>query len=158
MRGIRALAGILSLLFLSCGGGSWGKDDARFVNRTNLAEAEFQTMAEQRWQEAQAAIATHPFDLHAAVPDRGAYIVPADHHALNIEPRNVVIQSQPDIAAEVLNAVPNCAHCPYTDPTGIVRCGEKFCYAYLRDLCTIVVPASSPQNMGPYEMENCILW
>ena len=70
----------------------------------------------------------------------------------------MVVESQQDVAATVLNNLPNCAHCPYQDPTGIIRCRAGFCTAYLRDLCAIAVPASKPENMGPYEMENCILW
>ncbi len=75
-----------------------------------------------------------------------------------MEPRNVVVESEADVAAAVLNQLPNCSHCPYRDPTGIIRCRIGFCQAYLRDFCTIVVPGSRPENMGPYEMENCILW
>jgi hypothetical protein len=158
MRGIRLAGGILLLLWAGCGGGSWGGSDIRFVNRTGLGEAEFQAMAEQKWKQAQAELAAHPIDLHAAKPGEGASVVPADGRALHLEPRNVVVRSEADVAAAVLNQLPNCTHCPYRDPTGIIRCGEGFCQAYLHDLCTIAVPASKPENMGPYEMENCILW
>ncbi len=75
-----------------------------------------------------------------------------------MEPRNVVVESEADVAAAVLNQLPKCSHCPYQDPSGIIRCRISFCQAYLRDFCTIVVPGSRPENMGPYEMENCILW
>ncbi len=158
MRGIRILGGILLLLLVSCGGDSWEGSGARFVNRTGLAEADFQAMAEQKWKQAQAELATHAIDLHAASPEEGASLVPADGRALQVEPRNVVVESELDVAAAILNQLPNCSRCPYQDPTGIIRCRIGFCQAYLRDFCTIAVPASRPENMGPYEMENCILW
>ncbi len=158
MRNIRLCGGILLLLLASCGGGSWGGSGARFVNRTGLAEAEFQALAEQKWRQAQMEVARHTIDLHAATPESGPFLVPADARALQLEPHNVVVQSEPDIAAQELNQLPNCAHCPYQDPTGLIPCRVGFCQAYLRELCTIVVPASRPENMGPYEMENCLLW
>jgi hypothetical protein len=158
MRNIWLVGGILPLLLASCGGGSWGGSGARFVNRTGLAEAEFQALAEQKWKQAQRALATQTIDLHAATPERGPFVVPADGRALQLEPHNVVVQSEPDVAAQQINNLPNCAHCPYEDPTGLIRCRVSFCQAYLRGLCIIVVPASKPENMGPYEMENCILW
>src|SRR6185437_6603955 len=136
--------------------GSWGGGGARFVNRTGLHEAEFQALAEQKWVQAQASLATHAIDLHAATPERGPFRVPADDRALQLEPHNVVVQSEPDVAAQEINSLPNCGHCPYKDPTGLIPCRVGFCQAYLRNLCTIVVPASKPENMGPYEMENCI--
>ncbi len=158
MHGIRILGGIVLLLLASCGGGSWGGSGARFVNRTGLAEADFQAMAEHKWKQAQAELAAHAIDLHAATPGTGAFLVPGDARALQLEPRNVVVESELDVAAAVLNELPNCSHCPYQDPTGVIRCTIGFCQAYLRDFCTIAVPASRPENMGPYEMENCILW
>lgn len=158
MRGIRVLSGVLLLLLVSCGGGSWGGRDVRFLNRTTLAEAVFQAMAEQKWRQAQSELAFHSIDLHAAQPERGALLIPADVRALKVEPLTVVVESETDVAASVLNSLPGCTHCPYHDPTGIIGCGEGFCQAYLRNLCTIAVPASKPENMGPYEMENCILW
>ncbi|HTM40319.1 MAG TPA: hypothetical protein VL177_05385 [Terriglobales bacterium] len=158
MRNIRLFGGILLLLLTSCGRGSWGGSGPRFVNRTGLAEAEFQALAEQKWQQAQRALATHTIDLHAATPESGPFIVPADARALQLEPHNVVVQSELDVAAQEINNLPNCAHCPYEDPTGLIRCRVGFCQAYLLGLCTIVVPSSKPENMGPYEMENCILW
>lgn len=158
MRGIRVLFGTLVLLFASCGGGSWGGREVRFLNRTGMSELEFQALAEQKWRQAGNALATHGFDLHAATPSQGALLLPADVRALGITPSNVTIESTPDVTAAVLNQLPNCAHCPYRDPTGIIRCRTGFCQAYLQDFCTIVVPASKPENMGPYEMENCILW
>jgi hypothetical protein len=158
MRIFLVAASIVLLLSGGCGGGSWNAGEARFVNRTSLAELEFQAMAEQKWKQAQNDLATRPIDLHAAFPEQGPNVVSADTRALQLVPRNVVVVSEPDVAAAVLNSLPYCTHCPYRDPTGIIRCGEGFCQAYLRNLCTIAVPASKPQNMGPYEMENCILW
>lgn len=158
MRNIRLSGGILLLLLASCGGGSWGGSGARFVNRTGLAEAEFQALAEQKWRQAQTELARHTIDLHAATPESGPFMVPADARALQLEPHNIVVQSEPDVAAQELNQSPNCAHCPYQDPTGLIPCRVGLCQAYLRELCTIVVPASKPENMGPYEMENCLLW
>jgi hypothetical protein len=158
MRNIQALGGILLLLLASCSGGSWVASGARFVNRTGLSEAEFQAVAEQKWKQAQTKLATSTIDLHAATPEQGPLMVPADARSLQQEPRNVVVQSEPDVAASQLNQLPHCARCPYQDPTGLIPCRVGFCQAYLRNLCTIVVPTSKPENMGPYEMENCILW
>ena len=158
MRNIWIFDGILLLLLAGCGGGTWSGSGARFLNRTGLAETEFQAVAEQKWKQAQRELAAHTIDLHAATPEQGPLMVPADHRALQMEPHKVVVQSEADVAAQELNQLPNCAHCPYEDPTGLIPCRVGFCQAYLRELCTIVVPASKPENMGPYEMENCILW
>jgi hypothetical protein len=58
MHNIRFLGGIPLLLLASCGGGSWGGSGDRFLNRTGLAEAEFQALAEQKWKQAQTELAT----------------------------------------------------------------------------------------------------
>lgn len=158
MRTIRMLVAGLLLGLAGCGGGSWGGSDARFVNRTAMVEADFQAMAEQKWQQAQVNLASRAIDLHAATTEQGSLLVAPDTRALQVAPRNVVVQGEADVAAAVLNQLPDCAHCPYQDPTGVISCRVGYCQAYLHDLCTIAVPASRPENMGPYEMENCILW
>jgi hypothetical protein len=158
MRAMRAVGVCLLAVLAGCAGGSWGDGEARFVNRTGMAEVEFQSMAEQKWREAQAGLANQAIDLHAARPEMGSATVPPDGRAWQVAPRHVVVASRADVPAGVLNQLSNCTRCPYQDPTGIIDCGEGFCQAYLENLCTIVVPASRPENMGPYEMENCILW
>ncbi len=120
-----------------------------------MSEAEFQKLAESTWRAAQEDIATNTmYDLG------GNIVSKPDPAAREVEPSNVVVRGIKEVPAGELNALRNCKHCPYLDPSGIIYCPSgsgKYCYAYMDNLCTIIVPASKPEYMGPYEMENCIL-
>lgn len=160
---------ILSFLVLattSCGvGGSPGpyhnKLRARFIDQSgsNLSEVDFQALAEKRWKEAQQEIANHAqYDLHS--PPRK--ISDPDPEAMNIQPVNVTVIGKDDVDASVLNALPNCQHCPYTNPTGFIKAPPNnfdlaYTTVYLDNVCTVVVPKSHPEYMGPWEFSNCIL-
>jgi hypothetical protein len=84
-----------------------------------------------------------------------------------IAKNNVIVRGTKEVPASELNSLLQCSHCPYKDPSGLIYCpgqdkdspfGEyKYCNAYMNKFCEIVVPASKPKYMGPYEMENCIL-
>ncbi len=158
---MKSLALFLALVLLSsCGGAPnnpWGTGSARFVNRTLMPEATFQAMAEQNWKDAQEAIASAPsYDL------TGKQISEPDARSLQIEPQFVIVQSADEVSASELNALPQCNKCPYLNPSGVIDCppnasNVKYCDAYMETVCKIYVPASKPHNMGPYEMENCIL-
>ncbi len=71
--------------------------------------------------------------------------------------RGIIVETAPDVPASVLNAQPNCLHCPYSDPTGIIYCppnaeGVMYCEAYTKSFGDIVVPEGYPQYFGPYEI------
>ena len=157
----------LNVLTVSCGGNSiWGDSSSRFVNKTTLADTQFQPMAEAKWKEAQETIATQiQYDLYGdivSVPDERTAAA-----ARAVTPQNVVVRGTEEVPASELNDLPNCLQCPYRDPSGLIYCpGQykespsgafKYCNAYMNKFCEIVVPTSRPEYMGPYEMENCIL-
>ena len=157
---------LLLALAAACGlGGAAGPytqdAQARFINRSgsNLTEAEFQALAERRWHEAQVEVATNPqFDFH----DPPRKISDPDPAAMNVEPINVTVIGKDDVDASILNALPNCQHCPYTNPTGFIKAppnnmGLEFTTVYMEDVCTVVLPKSHPEYMGPWEFSNCIL-
>lgn len=70
--------------------------------------------------------------------------VPPDPRSLTVEPSGIVVKAIPDAPGH----------------PGIIPCDSVtgYCYAYLDNEHTIIVPESKPQNMGPYEMETIILW
>src|SRR5512133_3049315 len=140
---MKGTAVVLMLVFLSgCAAITW--DPAkRFVNRTELDDASFQSMAEAKWIQAQNNLA-QPFCLNSA------YMVlfsePCDRRgpdprAANTNPDGVIIESMADAV----------------DRPGTIPCRVGHCDALLEEGNKIVVPASKPANMGPYEMENVIL-
>lgn len=166
----------ISMLLAGCGGSagtmsSLPSSAPRFVNQTDLPEDQFQHMAESKWQQAQSDIATKPIDLKAAWRDvnhqpadplciSGAIacngFIKPDPRAVSVEPRGVTVRSLADLPAS--------ADTPRhpTNPTGIIACPGydpkiMACAAYLDFPCKISVPTSKPQNMGPYEMQTCIL-
>ncbi len=120
-----------------------------------MSEAEFQQIAESTWHAAQENIATKTsYDLS------GNVVSQPDPAARQVQPSNVIVRGIEEVPAHELNSLQNCKRCPYLDPSGLIYCpagSGKYCYAYMDNLCTIVVPASKPEYMGPYEMENCIL-
>ncbi len=87
-------------------------------------------------------LATQPINLAAGV--LGLNDVPPDPRALTVAPSGIVVKAIPDASGH-----------PGIIPRGSVT---GYCYAYLDNEHTIIVPESKPQNMGPYEMETIILW
>lgn len=113
-----------------------------FINETKMSNSAFQATASADWKAAQEAVANEPINLAAG--NFGVHDIPPDPRALNIEPLGILVKSVPD--------APN--------HPGIIPCGSvtRYCYAFLDNEHTIIVPESAPQNMGPYEMETIILW
>jgi hypothetical protein len=113
-----------------------------FINETTMNDSTFQATASADWKAAQHAVATQPINLAAG--SFGVHDVPPDPRALTIQPHAIVVRSIPDAPGR----------------PGIIPCHSVtgFCYAYLDNEHTIIVPQSKPQNMGPYEMETVILW
>ncbi len=170
----RVLAGALaitaSLLFTSCGAVTqMGANTPAFVNQTTMQDAAFQTLAATTWGQAQTATSTQWTDLWAAYrvlqnepadPDcyTGAIscegFIPPVPAASSLAAQGVVVTSVADVPAG-----PNTPNHP-SNPTGIIACngGTGYCDAYVVfDSCKIYVPTSKTTNMGPYEMQNCIL-
>ena len=113
-----------------------------FVNETSMGDSVFQATAQADWTQAQHSLATQPINLAAG--SFGVKDVPPDPRALSIQPLGIVVKAVPDALGH----------------PGIIPCGSvtDYCYAYLDNEHTIIVPESRPQNMGPYEMETIILW
>lgn len=140
---MKVVAVVLLLAFLcGCAAVAWDPSK-RFINRTSLEDATFQEMADAKWSQAQKNLSA-PFCLNAA------YMVlfnepcderPAEPRASQTNPDGVIVESVPDAA----------------DRPGTITCRVGHCYALFDGGNKIVVPASKPGNMGPYEMENVIL-
>lgn len=113
-----------------------------FINQTSMSDSLFQATASADWKAAQQTIATQAINLSAG--SFGVHDVPPDPRALTVQPSGIVVRSLPDAPGH----------------PGIIPCGSitGYCYAYLDNEHTIIVPDSKPNNMGPYEMENIILW
>ena len=159
---------LLTALLTSCGAATQiGANTPAFINQTSMQDADFQTLAAATWGQAQTETATQWTDLWAAYrvlqnepADPSCYtgmiscegFIPPDPRAASLEARGIVVASVPD--------VPPGPDTPNHSPTGIIQCsgGTGYCYAYIvYDPCKIAVPSSKPENMGPYEMQNCIL-
>jgi len=113
-----------------------------FINETSMSASDFQTTVSADWTQAQHALATQTINLAAGV--LGVNSVSPDPRALTVQAQGIVVRSVADAPAH----------------RGIIPCGSVtgYCYAYLDNDHTIIVPDSRPQNMGPYEMETIILW
>jgi hypothetical protein len=113
-----------------------------FINETTMSDSVFEATAQADWAQAQHDLATRPINLSAGI--YGVQDVLPDPRALTIQPHGIVVRSIPDTPGR----------------PGIIPCDSVtgFCYAYLDNEHTIIVPASKPQNMGPYEMGTIILW
>jgi hypothetical protein len=107
-----------------------------------MSDSAFQTTASADWKAAQQALSTQAINLSAG--SFGVHDVPPDPRALTVQPSGIVVRSVPDAPGH----------------PGIIQCGSitGYCYAYLDNEHTIIVPDSKPTNMGPYEMETIILW
>jgi hypothetical protein len=152
---------VLAFLLLSSCGASTSASKPAFVNQTTLQDGEFQPLAASTWQQAQTQTATQWTDLWAAYrvlqnepAAPGCYtgaiscegFIPPDTSATSVAAEDVVITAVADVPAGA--------------DTGIIACpgGTGYCDAYVQfDSCSIYIPTSKPDNMGPYEMQNCIL-
>ena len=164
-----ALAVTASLFFAACGAATqMGANTPAFVNQTSMRDTDFQTLAAAKWSQAQTETSSQWTDLWAAYrslqnepADPNCYtgaiscegFIPPIPGAASVAPKGIVVQAVPDVPAGP--GTPN-----QSNPTRIISCvgGTGFCNAYVvLDPCNINVPASTPDNMGPYEMQNCIL-
>ncbi|MGA2964075.1 MAG: hypothetical protein ABSD96_20600 [Candidatus Korobacteraceae bacterium] len=162
-----AFAIAASFLFTGCGAAThMGANTPAFVNQTNMQDADFQTLAKATWNRAQTQTSSQWIDLWAAYRDlqnepadpncyTGAIscegFIPPVPSAASLEARGVVIAAVSDVPAGP--GTPD-------NPSGIIRCGggTGYCNAYVvYEPCNIKVPSSKPENMGPYEMQNCML-
>src|SRR5690348_862829 len=125
----------LLLAFVGCAGVR--NSSQAFINQTSMSDSVFQATASADWKAAQQALATQAINLAAG--SFGVQDVPPDLRALTVHPSGIVVRSVPDARGH----------------PGIIPCGSVtgYCYAYLDNEHTIIVPESKPQNMGPYEME-----
>ena len=165
-----ALAIAASLLLAACKAATqMGANTPAFINQTSMQDTDFQTLAAATWSQAQTETSSQWTDLWTAY--RYLQNEPADPNcctgaiscegfippipaAASIAPQGVVVKAVPDVPAG-----PETPNHP-SNPTGIISCsaGTGYCDAYVvLDPCNISVPASIPSNMGPYEMQNCIL-
>ncbi len=115
-----------------------------FINSTAYETEVFTAF----WKTAQQQVATGGISLSVLA---GTATTQPEARAINIWPCGLKITAKPDVPAYELNALPNCLHCPYTDPTGIVRCEGTnsttgYCYSYLRSYAEVVIPASSADH------------
>jgi hypothetical protein len=168
-----ALAIAASFLFTACGAGGAStpmtSKASPFTNQTSMQDAAFQTLAAATWSQAQTKTSTQWTDLWAAYrvlqnepadPDcyTGVIIcegfIPPTPAAASLAAQGVVVTAVADTLAG-----PDTPNHP-SNPTGIIPCpgGTGYCNAYVVfNSCTISVPTSIPANMGPYEMQNCLL-
>jgi len=137
------LRGVILLLLIGLVACAGARNTSQpFINETTMSNSAFQGTALADWKAAQQTVANEPINLAAGI--FGVHDIPPDPRALNIQPLGIVVRAVPD--------APN--------HPGIIPCGSvtRYCYAYLDNKHTIIVPESTPQNMGPYEMETIILW
>lgn len=132
---------LFALSLIGCAGVRAGSPSQPFINQTMMPEATFQSTAQADWAQAQKILATQPINLAAGV--YGVKTVAPDPRAYGVAPVNITVIGKADAPGH----------------PGIITCDSVtgYCDAYLEDGHTIVVPASKPQYMGPYEMENIIL-
>jgi hypothetical protein len=165
-----AVSLLFTALFTACGAAThMGANTPAFTNQTNMQDADFQTLSKATWSQAQTQTSSQWTDLWAAYrylqnepADPNCYtgaiscagFIPPDPNAASLEARGIVVASVPDVPTG-----PDTPNHP-SNPTGIVQCsdGTGYCDAYVvYDPCNITVPSSKPENMGPYEMQNCML-
>ncbi len=132
----------ISLLIALVGCAGVRNTSQPFVNETSMSDSVFQSTAQADWTQAQHDLATQPINLAAG--SFGVKDIPPDPRALSVQPLGLVIKAVPDAPGH----------------PGIIPCDSitGYCYAYLDNEHTIIVPQSKPTNMGPYEMETIILW
>jgi hypothetical protein len=165
-----AFAIAASFLFTGCGAAThMGANTPAFVNQTNMQDADFQNLAKATWNRAQTQTSSQWTDLWAAY--RSLHNEPADPNCytgeISCEGFIPPVPSAASLEAQgvVISAIPDVPVGPDTPgslstPTGIIRCsdGVAYCNAYVvYEPCNIKTPSSKPENMGPYEMQNCML-
>jgi len=147
---------LCAMLVVSCGGQPDSVDQAGvdFVNRTTLSHEQLTA----RWKQAQEQIAGIgvPLDVFSKPPTN--YI--RDSRALAISPRNVVVDSVPDIPVSQL---PSGLLPPgKKDPSGVIACSDcaqYYVHSYVRltKSPNVFSAASLVEAAVKYEFENIIL-
>lgn len=113
------LTAVFTAILLGCGGSSLSPIPSKFINQTQHSDANLQAI----WMEAQQSVA-QKIDLnplqrlsHNVLPDTR----PGDPRALHIEPDQLLVAPEPDVASAVLFAATGDRH---TDPTGLIACPQ----------------------------------
>ena len=128
-----------------------------FINETATPTSTFELL----WADAQKQVAAGGLQLNAfAVYDHSAApkTTPPESRAYSVKACGLRLVNPPEVTAAQLNALPNCLHCPYTDPTGFIRCSMRpsgYCTCY-NDLTNVYLPASHPEY-ATWEFEIIIL-
>jgi hypothetical protein len=110
---------MMALMFVGCG---TPRDSlpVGFVNHSGHADSELQAI----WRAAQQAVATQ-IDLNPlerqSNPDAVANMLPGDKRALKIEPRQVEVTKEPDVASGLLLSQTGVQR---VDPTGLISCPQ----------------------------------
>lgn len=118
-----------------------------FINETSTPTSTFELL----WATARQDVAAGGVALNAVsvtLSDTAPRGTPPDPRALNVKPCGVHLVNLPEVSAAELNALPHCNYCPYSDPTGILKCSASptgYCNSFT-DCQTVYVPASRPQN------------
>jgi hypothetical protein len=117
-----------------------------FENRSSIQES----FLRHAWGAAQKKVAEGGVVLNAvAYQFYGAakQASPPEPRALDIQPCRLLIVAEPEVPASELNRLPGCQSCPYSDPTGIIRCSGSptgYCRSFTVNYSTIHLPASNP--------------
>ena len=132
--------------------------NGRWVNKTTAKNDTFFNLMDRKLKEAKRYVKTPQVNVYGQ-PVR-AFTDQEMSCMQRAQPRNWPIRGLPSVPASELNALPNCQHCPYTDPTPFVYCPTnpdfKYCNAYLSD-GEISVPDKYLEFVGPWELSNKLL-
>jgi hypothetical protein len=154
---------ILLGILTACGGGIPAEGPVGFVNHTRHSDADLWVI----WQAAQQNLAKQ-IDLNplqqtsgGAAPD----VLPGNPQALQIQPRQIQVDAQPDVSSAVLSAMTGVQR---PDPTGLIACPQPCAVRYAPAYSVYRTPAtnyaasweSQEANFSTilqYEFENHIL-
>jgi hypothetical protein len=155
---------LLSVILLpGCGGSPHGPLPAGFVNQTRHSDADLQEIWAEAQQSAAQQIDLNPLQQlssHVSPETR-----PGDPRALSVEPHQLLVAAEPDVASGVLFAATGQQR---SDPTGMIACpppcNVRYATAYSRYQPDVTKYAASWEfdgnNFGvilEYEFENHIL-
>jgi hypothetical protein len=154
---------VLLLILVGCGGGSFQSPSTGFINHTQHSEADLWTI----WAAAQQSIASQ-IDLNPlqqTVSGAPADTLPGDPRALEVQPHQILVASEPDVASSALLAATGVER---NDPTGLIACPLPCNVRYAPAYSVYPSPATryaasweqQPDNFSAilqYEFENHIL-
>jgi hypothetical protein len=130
-----------------CGGGSMDIKPVGFVNHTQHSDADLWVIWKAAQQDLAAQIDLNP--VQQTLSGASANILPGDARALSVQPHQLTVSGEPDVASSALLTATGVAR---ADPTGLIPCPQPCNVRYAPAYSSYTQPVT--KYAASWELQN----